>query len=181
MDFLSRDKSPSFVYRHGTARMVDSAGNVTQAARRSAIIKFEEASDPYPTRKLSGKDNIARGKLWVRKVVSEFNLLGYKDVTRQDIIDFLVNHPDHGREFCWVGGDLEDIASSYLIKEPDSSGDYYCTLCDQHNIAARGKAGHENSNKHKGLAEEEQKAHLEMLGRPLETPAVETHVPDVSG
>lgn len=180
MDFLSRDKSPSFVFRHGHPRMVDGAGNVTQAARRSAIIKFEEASDPYPTRKLSGKDNMARGKLWVDKTLGGFRLLGYNEVTRQDIIDFLVNHPDHGREFVWVGGELDVLGQNYLIKEPDSSGNLYCTLCDQHNIAARGKAGHETKKEHVALLEQERKVQAEMLevGRPTEM--AETHVADVS-
>lgn len=181
MDFLSRSKSPSFVFRHGHPRMVDGAGNVTQAARRSAIIKFEEAAKPYPTRKLSGKDNLAYGKLRVKKVLSEFHQIGYRDVTEQDIRDFLTTHPDHGREFVFVGGELEASTANYLLKEPDNSGNLYCTLCDQHNIAARGKAGHENSKRHRALLEAEVKADAEMFGVIPPEPEVDIHVPDVSG
>lgn len=183
MDFLSRDKSPSYVYRHGQARAVDPAGNQTQAARHSAIIKFEVSRVPYQTRKLSGKDNLAYGRLYVHKVLEEFGNLGYAEVTRDDVINFLVNHSAHGRDFVFVGEDVDALSAEWLEEEPDGKN-LYCSLCDKHGISKRGGYGHEQSKEHNRLLEAWRTARAEELGLelpvPAEIPPPETKVADVS-
>jgi hypothetical protein len=158
MMFLSREKSPSLLYRSGNVEYIDAPHGKFPVTKAPKWIKFQALNAPIfapglPSRN-SAKPNEAWGQLNSERCA---DLLG-EDA--KEIEQFLLTHRDFGLEWVAVdqetGSETDFVNNQMIIAQKDAedgSEGYYCKLCEKYLASAQAVNGHKTSNKHQERAE----------------------------
>jgi len=161
MKFISREKSPGFIIKHGARKLVETTKGVIPIVVKAARIKFQPLGSPFKTSALPIKSykDYASGVLNSFEAANKLRAAGHTwtkedeegnevDVTEKEVISFLFNHAKYGEDFVAIGSDGKEIVDTIIV--PEGDGGFYCRLCEQHFENAQGKDGHAtSSNKHK--------------------------------
>ena len=159
MMFLSRDKSPSLLYRSGSVEYIDAAHGKFPVTKAPKWIKFQALNMPIFAPGLPSKSKNKPSEAW-----GQLNSDRCADLIGEDakeIESFLLTHRDFGLE--WVAVDPETGSESGFVdemmlvpqKDPEAGIDgFYCKLCEKYLASAQAVNGHKTSNKHQERRED---------------------------
>lgn len=148
MLFLSREKSPSYLYLSGGVNFIETLQGMQRKTTQPKWLKFEALNAPIFAPGLPGKGvhpNEAWGQLY-----SERAAKGIKE-QQNAVEEFLLEHEDYGIEFIAVqeqSGSEQDFADDQMIVSQGDKGAFYCKLCEKSLGSAQAVNGHKTANKH---------------------------------
>ena len=141
MDFLSGAGQLKLVIRPASTSFDKTPdGKKVPVVDMGLRVKFRALAEPIPTDVFFSKDGLARGVLNTTPVAKKLRM------DEDELIDILINHPQHGKMFGRVGGHNEAILPEMLHIVPTGDG-HYCTLCKK-SLPKQGINNHPKSKVH---------------------------------
>ena len=152
MDFLSGAGQLKLVIRPASTSFEKTPeGKKVPVVDMGLRVKFRPLAEPIPTDAFFSRDGLARGVLNTTPVAKKLR------IDEDELIDILINHPQHGKMFGRVGGHNESVLPEMLHIVPTGEG-HYCTLCKK-SLPKQGIHNHPKSKEHQShLASIEQEA-----------------------
>lgn len=153
MDFLSGAGQLKIVLRPASTSFEKTPdGKKVPVVDFGQRVQFRALAEPIPTDAFFSKDGLARG------VLSSKHAARKARMEEDDLIQALLNHPQHGKRFGRVGGHNEAILPEMLHVVPSGDG-YYCQLCKKslHKLGVHNHPKSKEHQKHLAAIEEEKR------------------------
>lgn len=158
MDFYSAKARQRYTISPAGVKIVtDAHGRDIAITKKSKRIEFEPVGSPFYTTLLASKDGMAHGYLNTAYAASQTGL----DETF--LINWLIEHRDHGTKFVGVGVDGKELVSEEAYIKPEGERGYFCILCSKHLQNVQGMKNHVKSSSHTDAVELKKLEALEAL------------------